>query len=174
MTDPNCRAGETSNKRHAWLASRPWRRPDHPWHAGYTAEHCGVCGRPIAAGDPVSWTQQFGAWRSTLTCVHCVRPLPTSHPRPCVGCQRPVHDHRCRAQRSTRPYCCQRCLWTYYNRRHAERRQAERQKVCPVCHSTFEATRRHATTCSPACRTRRYRTSRVTREERINDRHPLP
>ncbi len=52
------------------------------------------------------------------------------------------------------------------------RSAARGPRTCPVCGQTFTPARSDAQTCSPKCRTRRYRTSRVAREERINDRHP--
>ena len=156
VTDSNCCGGTTIRKRHEWLANRPWRRPDHPWHATHTAEHCGFCGRAIGAEEPVYWTRQLRRG-SSPACGQCVNHDHYRQPCPCVGCGRPVYRHR---NSVLRPHCSARCLWTFYNRRQAERRKAARQRVCAVCHAEFTPKRSDAQTCSAKCRTALYRSRR--------------
>ena len=103
-------------------------------------------------------------------------------PRPCLGCGRPVSDptgmRRVRfSAREGRPeysvvsgiplppglraLCSAACRSTYYSRVRTGTTAEARHKVCPLCGETFDATRRDAVTCSPACRQQAYRRRRA-------------
>jgi predicted nucleic acid-binding Zn ribbon protein len=56
-------------------------------------------------------------------------------------------------------FCSDECRWAYHNRLRHDRSEPDRQKVCEVCGTSFEAKRSDAKTCSPRCRQRLRRAS---------------
>ena len=135
-----------------------------------TGQSCGSCGRALAPDEPV-WVVPLRAgydprtrspmrWKAPI-CGGCAGPrahdrLRFRHPEPCDGCGRDVTSpHERRHRRWV--VCSQRCAWTARNRLRAEAAAAARAKRCAVCGREFEAGRRDALTCSPACRQKAYR-----------------
>jgi len=135
--------------------------------ARLTAECCGACGRALTASETV-WmsrvTIRFKArlrfWQAP-TCGDCRRGRGWLPAEPCGGCGRPV-AYRASLRRRLRIFCSDRCRHRWYNRHRAAASERARRKCCIVCERGFDATRRDALTCSPACRQRAYRT-RMTR-----------
>jgi hypothetical protein len=142
---------------------------------------CSGCYRDLEPGEPVWWRPHLQPGRvvpSRLTqsglaitsgngpvCRSCAgNPADESSYRggvPCVGCARPVYwspriNGGARRRRSL-AYCHEYCLWDHYNRRRSEAAAELRLKDCATCGERFEATRRDAVTCSPACRQKAYR-----------------
>ena len=117
---------------------------------------CSACGRTVQPDETIYWVKTravWGRWK-TVCCSECVSEVYRCAPsRPCLTCRRPVVERT----RSSRAFCCQRCRWTFYNRRQARRREAARRKRCAACGVSFGAARSDAKTCSPKCRTRLYR-----------------
>jgi hypothetical protein len=127
-----------------------------------TGEVCGHCGARLLVSDP-AWLVRvlFGSVRRlALLCRTCAPPgLPT--PWTCATCHRPVGARR----RPRGRVCCSKaCRWRWYNAQRKVRAAAERQKVCLACGRSFQAGRRDARTCRPACRQRWARQRRRQRE----------
>ena len=152
-------------------AARRQRR-EHAKASLWAAAVCAKCQGPIAPGEAIhrrgrlraNWCRKCGGRAASPWNVHSAV---------CPTCSRVVYTGRLTWPRHL--YCSVRCQRRGQDaQRRAARAAAKGPRTCPVCDQTFTPARSDAQTCSPACRTRRYRTSRVTREERINDRHPLP
>ena len=151
-----------------------WKRQ---WKANKWGTTCGVCGRSLQPTDAV-WRLRTGPERYPNYTLHCTECAPKGYVRnpelypyakpycvedvgrlvggPCDTCGRRVVQYP--SFRNLWTFCCERCSWTYYNKGLAEERRADRQKLSAACGEFFEATRSDATTCSPKCRTRLYRT----------------
>ena len=119
-----------------------------------TVPHCAGCFE-VRADRPLSQDELHAMiWASV--CGRSIDPLPLCRPTPCETCERPVVNEVTRRWRE-HTFCSERCAWRWYDADRNERASEARQKRCPVCDETFDATRRDATTCSPACRQRAYR-----------------
>jgi hypothetical protein len=147
------------------------------YEARRSGRSCGACGGPLPAEvtEPV-WMAKVGRFlipsyhfqgprvvdEIAPACRDCAPPeLVAREPRavPCDGCGRPlVWPWPVKAL--SRHWCSDRCRQAFYDRRRRRRREAgwaREEKVCPVCGEAFDATRRDAVTCRPACRQKAYR-----------------
>jgi hypothetical protein len=127
-----------------------------------TAERCGRCGRAFKSDEPIwrvlAWRtvspfvvrRQLSVWCGRCTPERCQRERCVL---PCQQCGRPTGVIPGR-----RPFCSDRCTWSWYNAQRNSRRAAERlPKPCSGCGKPFVRTRSDATTCSAACRQRIHR-----------------
>jgi endogenous inhibitor of DNA gyrase (YacG/DUF329 family) len=91
------------------------------------------------------------------------RGRPPAVPKPCAGCGRDVYFAG--EGNKLGAYCSDRCSRITFNRYHAAKRKANRQrylaKTCEVCGEEFTAKRVDAKTCSPACKQKAYRRRRA-------------
>jgi hypothetical protein len=128
----------------------------------------GGCGREISPdetaflrpGDP-----------PMVRCSGCApRPLDAASwdaPRPCDWCARPLRVATIGARRRRRTFCDYGCQTDYYSARQTARVTARRaltreSRPCLVCGTPFTPRRRRdASSCSAACRQRRYRLRRA-------------
>jgi predicted nucleic acid-binding Zn ribbon protein len=131
--------------------------------------HCGECARALSPAEPVIWRklrerQPGREWigrpirghrrvfpvTTGSTCGDCTAIMHPEQLRPCRTCTRPIGG---RGQ----PFCDEWCRWTYYNRRRKAQRAVAHPPTCVLCGKTFDASRRDARTCSPACRQAAHR-----------------
>ncbi len=135
---------------------------------GYSRRVVPRCKGCVDAYDhrPVSGLAQDERWVFALAQVRKRAPKalvrgPLDRPRPCEVCARPVVNERSLRLRAY-ILCSGRCTktyWTEYRRDQRAGAAAElRHKPCAVCGEVFDAPRRDAVTCSPACRQKAYRT----------------
>jgi hypothetical protein len=124
------------------------------------------CRRLLMDGEPIYWHPAFGScWTGHGRCLDCIgggRPRAWCGPRPCPVCERPVYDalgdrYGGRRDPRLRPLCSTRCSSVYYSRRRQGWSAEALTRDCATCGERFEATRRDAVTCSPACRQKAYR-----------------
>ena len=148
-----------------WLTGR--RQADHVAYERYRAsndfgETCGLCGRALAKTE-LAWRAIVkhgdGIRRMTTMCETCADPVGATWTKeePCEACGRFItivyydwlaHKHI---------FCCERCVYRWYNRQRSDRSRQARERICPVCEQSFVGSRRDAVTCSPACRQKFYR-----------------
>lgn len=156
----------------------------HPAHPA----RCEKCKRDLRDGEPVYWTSYWavikrsygpsGKRRQGYICADCFGPPSTAAPlwpgqqpdrweaRSCEQCGRPCHRRvgfgRSDWSRSKHAFCSDACAAAFYRAPRLEAAAAARRKVCTVCSSPFDALRRDAETCSPACRQKAFRMRKAT------------
>ncbi|SRR5712692_7367009 len=181
VTASGCLPEYTPTIRHAALATMIQRgrseklddseRRGRARTAARLGTSCGLCGSALAADAPVWLEGIYGGpnifghitrWQAPV-CEGChLKQARWCTPQPCEGCGRPVH-YRPSYRRRRHVHCSARCAWTATNRRRSTATAAARRKACTVCGTVFDAPRRDARTCSPACRQRAYRQRRGAR-----------
>jgi hypothetical protein len=128
----------------------------------YLGTVCARCGCTILPRDPL-WIINFSAGgHQAAICEPCAHERSRSPftkwqtPGECDACHRPV-TYETSGRERRHAFCCLRCQQGYYNRLAVERNRTPGGKLCPICGQQFEASRRDAVTCSPACRQKAYR-----------------
>jgi hypothetical protein len=149
---------------------------------GYAITHhahpvrCDKCKRDLRGCEPVYWAVikqgygHSGRWRRVqgYICAECCGPNVDRaplwpgqqpdrwEPRPCQQCGRQcyrgVGSRRNDWGRCKHAFCSDACAAAFYRAPRVKVAAAARRKVCTVCATPFDALRRDAATCSPACR----------------------
>ena len=141
------------------------------WTARRSAEICGCCGKALSPQEPVWRVRQglgqtmFGGWSYTIIpiCHDCTDSyyIGIGRTAPCEACGRPVTNKEQSSWRHLHWFCSERCQAKCYRLAQRAKTAEQRNKICPVCQTPFEAKRTDARTCSSACRQKGYR-ARVT------------
>jgi hypothetical protein len=145
-----------------------WRRVNIR-NAAENGRHCAECNNEFAPGEPV-WRFRKMVGRFFGFCYsfapHCERCASGDYhhfekPRPCAGCNRPVHSTTPRWQ-SASVICCEDCGHKARAiRNRAARAERRGTRDCECCRKMFTPSRSDSRFCSVACKQRAYR-QRVT------------
>jgi hypothetical protein len=147
--------------------------------AALDCRHCGRCGRPLEALQPV-WRSRLMINRGPFKVSYIMAPececcgrrdwRTFQRQKPCEHCERPVHELELLTGRShRRTFCCQTCEMAARAasaKRHRSDARGTRQ--CATCGEMFEPSRIDARFCCGGCKQVAYRRRKAVTVTDVN------